>query len=355
MKPLRIAIVGQHELDYPRNVTNQRILASLGHELALVHSRDATPVRMAKLVAGTLREANNVDAIFMTEGSHMYVPFVAPIARVKRTPLIFDAFTSKYNTYVEDRKTYNPGSFGALRCHWMDAASVANADHCVFDTHEHAAYFARRYRLRGGSHVIEVAVDEETFLPATQEPPAEHTLRVLFYGSYIPLQGVEHIVDAARLLQDEPFAFTLIGRGQTFESTHKRAEGLTNLTFVDPVTPAGLVSHMHAFDVCLGIFGDTEKAGNVVANKVVQAAACARPLVTRRSSAVERYFAHERDVMLVDAANPKQIADTLRALRETPALRQRLARQARATFDAHFSVEALSRKMTAVLEAAVGR
>ncbi len=358
MKRLRIGIVGQHEVDYPRNVTNQALLQRLGHELVQIHSRDATPLRMAKLIAGSLHEARGVDAFFMTEGSHMYVPMVAPIARTFSVPLIFDAFTSKYNTYVEDRRKYARRSLGALRCHLMDAGAVATADHCVFDTHEHAAYFAQRYGIRGSSHVLEVAVDETTFLPCPPQgdrsalPPSE-PLRVLFYGTYIPLQGIEHIIEAARLLIGEPFAFTLIGKGQTYEAVRRRATGLRNIDFVDPVTPRELVAAMHGADVCLGIFGDTEKAGNVVPNKVVQAAACARPLITRRSASIDRYFTHLDHVYLVDPASPEQLATALRELRERPWLRKGLASGARSVFEEHFSFDALSKKMAAIVDLAV--
>lgn len=354
-----MCVVGHHELDYPRNILSQRLIRNAGYEITLVHSRAPSPRRELSLYLGCLRHAPDADVVFITEGSHPHVAAVKAASALAGRPVVFDAFTSRYNTYVEDRKWYRPRSLGALRCRLEDWSAIRCADVHVFDTHEHRDYFYTHYPVHdpGRGHVIEVGVDETVFRPCEPPPPRpDGALEVLFYGTYIPLQGVEHIVEAAALLRDEPaIRFTLIGRGQTREAVERRlAEiGAAQVALEEPVPPEQLVERMRQSDVCLGIFGDTVKAANVVPNKVVQAAAVGRPLVTRRSSAVARYFEHGRAAILVPPADSRALADALLDLRRRSELRAALAREGRRVFEAHFSEQALTVKMRAVLEAAI--
>lgn len=350
----KVLFLGQHELDYPRNRATRRLIELAGCEPVDAHSRAPGLLREAVLAAACLRRMREVDAVFVTEGGHRFVPLVASIARRFGKKVVFDPFTSRYDTYVEDRKRYAPGGLHARRLHHMDEAAIRAADVCIFDTAEHREYFDTRHGLAGPAHVVEVGVDEAVF---TLQPPrpAGETFEVLFYGTYIPLQGVEHIVDAATTLAgDGRTRFTLIGRGQTYPDVAAKVERLAppNLRLRPPISPADLVEQMAASDVCLGIFGTSRKAAGVVPNKVVQAAAVGRPIVTRESPAVARYL-DDASAVLVPPADPDALASALVALRDDPARCAELARGARAAFEREFSERVLAARMRAALEDAL--
>lgn len=350
---MRVCMLGQHLPGYPRNVLTARLLRNLGCEVIEETSFAPSILREAVLAGRFVRRARSIDVLFITEGGHRFVPALAPLARAARVPIVFDAFTSRYNTYVEDRRTTAAGSLAARQLWWLDKLAVQHADVCLFDTAEHASYFAERYGAPKHAHVVEVGVDEQLFTP--QPLPTERDrFHVLFYGTYIPLQGVHVIIDAAQRLRDErSIELTLVGDGQTHAANAARARelALPNLT-LRPAMPADEIPRLIGrADVLLGIFGDTTKAGNVVPNKVVQAAASARPIITRASPAIERYFADGASALLVppDAA---ALAAAIRRLRAHRTLREALAGQARAVFEHHFSEQALTAKMARVLEVA---
>jgi glycosyltransferase involved in cell wall biosynthesis len=344
-------MLGQHEAGYPRNALTKRLLQNLGCTVTETASFAPGVLREAQLVTRFVRQASAIDVLFITEGGHRFVPVLAPIARALRIPVVFDAFTSRYNTYVEDRKTTQPGTLAAKRLHWMDQLAIHGADVCLFDTLDHASYFAERYGAPRRSEVIEVGVDERLF--SALAPSAAPGFEVLFYGTYIPLQGVHVIVDAAeRLRNDSSIAFTLVGSGQTHAGIAARvaALGLPNLRMQPLVPPEALPALIERAHVLLGVFGDTTKAANVVPNKVVQAAACARPILTRRSPAIERYFEDSSSALLV-TPDAEGLAAGVQRLRDSESLRSTLAAGARAVFERHFSERVLTEKMARVLEA----
>lgn len=352
-KEVRVCLLGQHEQGYPRNVLTRRLLERLGCTVTEVRSLAASVLREGALALSFLRAARDIDVLFITEGGHRFVPVIAPLARALRVPVVFDAFTSRYNTYVEDRQTVAPASLKARQLWWMDKLAIHAADVCVFDTHEHAEYFSERYGAPKREHVIEVGVDESLFR-AFPLNAAGQRCEVLFYGTYIPLQGVQVIVEAAdRLRNDRSIAFTLIGTGQTHAPIAERVRqlALPNLTLREPVPQAALPKLIERADVLLGIFGDTTKAANVVPNKVVQAAASARPIITRASPAIGRYFTDGSSALLIPT-DGAALAAAIVKLRDRPELRQVLASNARSVFEQHFSERSLTEKMAAVLETA---
>ena len=350
-----VCLLGHHEPDYPRNRSVREALRAAGFGVLEAHSRAPFPWRHFILAWKYLRVFRDTDWIWVTEGGHRLVPLVKLYAALTGRKVAFDPFLSRYNTRVEDRGLHEPGGLQALICRWQDWSSTRAADLLIFDTVEHKEYFFRNYGLRKPYLILPVGVPEEVFHPAPAGPvgqaanphPGRPGFKVLFYGSYIPLQGVEWIVDAADRLRETDVRFTRIGAGQTRAAMvgRARAANLGNLDFIEPVAERDLHIWLADADVCLGIFGDTVKAANVVPNKVVQSAALGRPMITRDSPAVRRFFRNGEDIVLVPAASPRELADAILALREDPRRCEAMGRGAREAFERNFSVTALSRRL----------
>ena len=77
-----------------------------------------------------------------------------------------------------------------------------------------------------------------------------------------------------------------------------------------------LAEHIRAADVCLGIFGASAKAGNVIPNKVFQIVSCGKPVITRDSPAIRELLAEsDPGVYLVPPADPDALLAALRRFR----------------------------------------
>jgi glycosyltransferase involved in cell wall biosynthesis len=356
--PRSICLFGHHEKDYPRNRSLSKALEVLGYRVLEVHSQAPFPWRHFILGAGYLRIYSSVKWVIVTEGGHRLVPFLKILTLLTGRRILFDPFLSRYNTRIEDRKLYSPFGLQALICLWQDWSSTQAADALLFDTHEHQDYFYKKYRLNKPFQIVPVGVDESIF--ATDETPfvsRKHSadeLQVLFYGSFIPLQGIEYIVAAAALLRGEKIRFTLIGKGQTYSIIRNQATelGLKNLDFVEPVPEAGLVPYLSRADICLGIFGATLKAANVVPNKVVQATACSKAVITRDSPAMRRYFTNGMNAMLIAPASATELAEAILYLRDNLNLRIAMGQEALVTFKRQFSVDAIVKALAETLEPA---
>lgn len=353
--PHPVCLLGHHELDYPRNLALRAALEDAGREVFVCHSQAPFPLRHLVLASQLLRIPRSVKVVIVTEGGHRLVPWVRAVARTTGRRVVFDPFTSRYNTRVEDRKWFKPGSVQARIAHFQDWSSTHAADYLLFDTEEHREYFYERYKLSKPSAIVPVGVQEDLFFPRPGSTAPGSQCQVLFYGTYIPLQGVETIVEAAASVPlDANIRFTLIGEGQTRSAIEQRAKQLKltspRVRFEGSVPCSTLPQRLTDADIVLGIFGTTTKATRVVPNKVVQAAAMGCAIITADTPAVRRYFRHEHAAYLVPAGDADALARAVVTLKENAGLRRRLARGARDAFEKHFSRSVVRRTLARAIE-----
>jgi glycosyltransferase involved in cell wall biosynthesis len=273
--------------------------------------------------------------------------YVAPLAwllaRRRRIPLVLDALISVYDTDVFDRKKVARWHPKAAFLWFADWLSCRLADAVVVDTPEHARYFMDEFGAREDKIlVIPVGARTDIYgtVPPVDEAAAAHPFTVLFYGTFIPLHGIETILGAAKVLQEhnEPVRFEFYGKGQTHPAMTALAKrlGLRNVSFHDPVPPAALASVLRNADVCLGIFGTTPKALRVFPTKAYEILACGRPLITARTAASERIVTDNVNTLLVPPGDSAALAEAILRLENEPALRETLAQNGQALFHERF-------------------
>lgn len=271
-----------------------------------------------------------------------------------RKPIVFDAFISNYDTLVCDRKTVKKGSFKARLAFMGDKYSCALSDAALFDTRQHLDYFVSEFGLerhKDKFSVIEVGADDETFRPGG-EKTGGGPFRILFYGNYIPLHGVEYIIRAAKILeQEKDMAFELLGSGQTLAESKRLAQelGLRGISFGDARIDSDPQRYIGGADVCLGIFGDTGKALRVIPTKAFQIIAMGKPLITGDSPASRQVFTDKKNVILCKMANPQALADSILLLKRDAGLRARIAAGGLALYKERYTPKSLGGKLKVIL------
>lgn len=243
-------------------------------------------------------------------------------AWLRRTPIAMDWFLSAYDTVVLDRRLVGPRHPLARLLWAVEALAVRLADRPFLDTRAHATRLEALFRLpTGRCGRVWVGVEDTVFRdPSPPSPDARERAgdrRVLFYGQFIPLHGVPVIVEAARLLRDAPIDWVLVGRGQ--EAARVRAlldaSPLPRLHWREWVDYGELLGHIRSADLCLGIFGTSDKAASVIPNKVFQALAAGAPVITRDSPAIRELLdaLPHAPLQCVPAGDPAALAAAVAA------------------------------------------
>ncbi len=121
-------------------------------------------------------------------------------------PIIFDAFLSLYDSNVFDREVYGKRDPRAWKDWLFDKISCMMARKVFLDTNAHIDYFAKTFGTPREKMIrVWISADDSTFYP--RQVALEETFTVNFHGTFIPLQGVQTIIEAADILREEQIDF----------------------------------------------------------------------------------------------------------------------------------------------------
>jgi glycosyltransferase involved in cell wall biosynthesis len=287
--------------------------------------------------------------------------FLARILNLfKKKPVILDAFISIYDTIVMDRSIVSLGSIRARLLWWLDRTACRFADLILLDTSEHINYFVKEFGLPrenflrlfvGGDEVA----NEKSYKVqvSSSKGRKDSTFNVLYFGTYIPLHGMEYIIKAAKRLEDEEdICFTLIGTGQLLEETKRLASDLSckYIEFIDRwVSSTELVSYISKSDVCLGIFGITEKTSRVIPCKVYDCMAFGKAIITADTPAIKELLTDGETVVLVDAGNPEALAESILKLKLDKTLSMNIGKRAKELYNERCLPDSISRELVATM------
>jgi glycosyltransferase involved in cell wall biosynthesis len=302
----------------------------------------------ARLLVRLLR-ARRADVLVVLYPGHLDMPLVAAIGRLKRIPVLFDMFLSAHDTLVTDRSFRRPDSTVARIAQVVDRVACRGATLILADTPEDADHFADLTRVpRARFRVLWVGAPDNVFHPLPEISPAPN--RVLFYGTYIPLHGVETIIRAAGALEGEDIQFRLIGDGQE----RPRIERLIKELSIGNVELRGLIelqqlpAEIASAALCLGIFGTTAKAARVVPHKVFQSLAVGRPVLTADTPAIRTAF--DGEVATVPAGDPPALANAIRGLLDDPKRLAALSSAGHARYERDYSESKLGLQLAKIIE-----
>src|SRR3989338_6004585 len=116
--------------------------------------------------------------------------------RLRPGRVVADAFISIYDTMANDRNLLKPNNPLARLLHRIEKAAYDYADLVIVDTSENAAYLIMEFGLsRDKVKAIPLSTNEVEYRPSLYKLRTG-TLRVLFFGTIVPLHVILTIVYA---------------------------------------------------------------------------------------------------------------------------------------------------------------
>jgi glycosyltransferase involved in cell wall biosynthesis len=308
----------------------------------LLHRALGSYLRLLKRYA----KIGDYDVMIVGYAGHFDLFLAKLLTIFSRKPLVFDALLSLTETIVEDRGLVPCSSLLTRLVYQVDRYSCRLADLVLLDTQAHVRHFHQDFGVRLDKlRWVPVGADE-IYCRGPSPLGEGNPFRVVYFGQYIPLHGVNYIVKAAKILEEDPdIRFELVGDGQTYEEASSLAERLQvkNVTFHRTwLSPEDLIAdHIITADVCLGAFGDSPKARRVVPIKVFVALAMGKPVITGDSPAAREMLTHGTDAILCKMADPGALAQAILLLKRNRSLREKVAKGGYLSFQNKFSSQVI--------------
>lgn len=304
------------------------------------------------MFAALIRSLWNIgkaDIVFVGYMGH----FLAPLLRfVTKKVIVFDAFLSLYDMLCYDREYFRSNSLMGKVIFFIEKLSYQSADRVIIDTDEHKRYLVQTFGLeKKRVESVYLGADETVFYDRGLSEE-KNIFRVHFHGKFIPLQGTEYIVKAAKLLEGEKdIVFHLWGGGQTFKDTVKLAEKLrlTNVRFEGYPSLEAVAKSLARSHLSLGIFGHSDKAKRVIPTKGYETLAMKKPLLTGDSAAIKELLENNVSCYTCKFADEKDIAKRILEIRKDQN-RIKVGEEGYRQFKNHAALPKIREKLLSVVE-----
>lgn len=350
IKPLRVCYFGIYDPEFSRNTIYIRGLKENG--VNVIECNDRTP-RFRKywnLIKKHRKIRNDYDVLIVGYPGQLIVPLARLISQ---KPIVLDALCSLYESLILSRDAYRGNPFRVPVVHLIDWLAYKCADKILVETEKQKTYFEKNLRVPSEKcAVLYTGVDDEKFCAdmSVQKFP---DFTVLFRGRIVKEAGVPTVLEAAKILQKEGVQFLVVGFGwdgamKEFDEVMKRLSPKNVRHIRDQVPVLELRELMLKCHVSLGQFGDHERLSRTIPHKAFESLAMKIPYITTRAEGVAEILRDEENCLMVNPADPKDLAEKIKMLASDVSLRKKLAENGFKTYQSRFTSQVLGREVLAI-------
>lgn len=283
-------------------------------------------------------------------------------ADMLRKKVIYEFYISFYDTSVLDRKTVAANTKTAKQFSKLDLWGHTRWMTIYLNRCE-----AERYRALNGLgrdnnvKIIPLSIGSRPFAELKYYRNKDSLcFNMVWWGTYIPLHGLEKIIEATKILvrRCKNIHLYILGNNEELSKEYQiiveKEEGLSSfITISNEMSFSNgrlLPFLLQNCDMAFGAFGDSEKAKTVILNKAIEAVAMKIPVLTQYSEAFEEYFPPST-TMFYSSNKPQQMAERIEEIMDLPIskLSDHLE-EAWKIYDKNFSIEASKIKFGELLD-----
>jgi len=300
-----------------------------------------------------LRLNFDYDVMIVGYPGHLDIILAKILTFFRQKPLVFNPLISLYDSIVYDRSLIRPSSATARLILVWEKFIYHKSDFIILDTNIHIDYFVHQFNLPYSKFQRIFVGAEDIFFKQNLVKKKNRKFKVLFFGKFIPLHGIEYILNAAKKLENNrDIAFEIIGSGQLSKKIKQKAkkDEIKNINFIEWIPYKKLPKFIAQADICLGIFGQSNKAQRVIPNKVFQSVALGKLVITENSPAILEAFNDEENIILCNKGDSSLLAQKIIRLKKYNKLRNKIGWNAYNLFKNKFTTDQIGFEVKNFLE-----
>lgn len=268
------------------------------------------------------------DVIYLLPKNTIYIRRAIWLARFLRKKLIVEMHISLYDNYVKEYKVIKTDDKKAKFYKQCDILALTKSDYLIHSADYELAYWEKLLGIHVDRSKVFIApnCNTSTTLLHQRSFMQDGVLRICWWGTFIPLHGIDKILQAMQILKEKGVKFTcnLFGVDRPVFSTYAEKIQLAqledcvflrkDLNFADGSLPKYLVENC---DLALGIFGDGDAARHALPNKLNEALAMSLPILTMNAPALTEFFNPEVDFWTCEPSVESMVASIFNIINGT--------------------------------------
>jgi glycosyltransferase involved in cell wall biosynthesis len=207
-------------------------------------------------------------------------------------------------------------------------------------------------------HIIFNGANVDTFKPnrfgesLKRKYGYEGTFVALYAGNFGLIHGMNHLVEAARLLSSkDSIRFLFVGEGpMKAQITSLCAKyQLKNLEILKDVPTEQIVDYFSMADVCLVSTKKSKLTNAILPVKMFDAWACGKPIILSVDGEAREHLEKAKAGLWVEPENPHQITQAIKYLYDNPELCKRFGSNGRKYVERNFSRKVQAERLERIL------
>lgn len=317
IKGKNVLFITTKNTDYIRNTQEISILRKNSASLKVIGSASKNYLLRILCVYFSLffTSAAPFDVIFIGFAPQLILPIFH--FKFRKKYIIEDFFISMYDTFCLDRQKFSARGLLGRILHHIDSLTLRYGDKIISDTKAHGQFFVKEFQAEENKlFTLYLEADKELYHPMDNEKPdfLQGRFTVLYFGSVLPLQGVDVVLKAYDIVKDTP-GITCIFVGPISDSKLLAAKPQSeNILYIDWLPQNELASLIHSADLCLaGHFNaDIDKAKRTIPGKAYIYHAMEKPMILGENPANHELFdVSDPLITFVEMGNPVALANAI--------------------------------------------
>lgn len=248
LKEKRVVFITTKNIDYIRNVQEIDSLKKNAASVKIIGNKGKSYLTRILYVYVTLLFQNFEpwDVVFVGFAPQLVIPFFK--WKWKSKIVIQDFFISLYDTFVQDRKKVKKGGLAAKFLWRIDRYTLKNSDYIITDSKEDRKFFEEEFQIKDKNfYVLYLEADTDIYFPRKFEKKSGK-YEVLYFGSILPLQGADIVLDAfSGFYGEEDIYFYFIGPvGRRYRKPIQE-----NIEYINWLSQEDLAEYIARVDLCL--------------------------------------------------------------------------------------------------------
>lgn len=307
------------------------------------------------------------DVVYVTAMNHKWILPAVLIKVIFRKPVIVDLYISRYTTSL-DRGIFTKRTIKDYLTIGKYPYYVKFLDRLILEKSTRVVHTTKT-ELQAIAKLVGAQLDDERIKILPLAIPARNrailkkgkVFKICWWGTWIPLHGIETILEAARILKEDGLAFhlTLFGvpdpKSVQYENIinqcklNKHVTIETGKTFANGLLEAELVNNC---DLALSNFGNSAKASMVITNKLIDSLAMGLPVLTMKAEVLNEFIDCENEIF-VCPATPTAIAEAIINISNNEDERCRRAKAGFKRFELTFALKNYSDSVKSMINALI--
>jgi len=257
-----------------------------------------------------------------------YVPAMAKpkilelvFAKIVRKSIVVDFYISNYDTFILDRQSISRSSLKGKKLYIFDILLLRFSKKLIFLSESERTHYAKifgSFLFKKNYEIIRLLIDKTPQAELNYLNNTSNVFKIVWWGTFIPLHGLDKIIDAFKLAYqlDQNIQLYIFGdspvRGEKYEILAKELMSIKvcffnyDHSFNNGKLPEFLLRNA---DLSLGTFGSSQKANYILSNKVIEAINFKIPVITASTIGIKEIFS-EKELWLC-SNDPEDIARTI--------------------------------------------